>query len=97
MDGRDPETNGHKTIVDLLRRRSKRGQQETNTARIHGEMEETHETVVEPTQETKPEVGVQDDVEVKPAPPHRANSIENVKVKNVEEVKYPAHEEEQER
>ena len=61
-------------------------------------MEETQEAGLEPVQEaeTGDNIGVQYDKEVEPAPSHRTDFIENAKVKNVEEVQHPTHEEEKE-
>ena len=47
--------------------------------------------------ETSDNVWVQYDEKVGPASPHRAESVKNVDVKNVEGIQQPTHEEEQER
>ena len=88
MDNGDPETKGRQAIVDLPRRWSKRGRQDTNRARTTEGMEETQEAGLHPTQEveTGNNVRVQEVEEVELAPLHRADSVKIVKVKNVEEV-----------
>jgi hypothetical protein len=99
MNGGDPEIKQRQAIGELSTRRSKRLRQDTNVAEEQEEMEETQEVGHEPSQEAETVygVGAQEEEEVMPTPPHRTDSVNDVGVKNIEDVHQPTHEEEQEK
>ena len=82
MHSRDPETKRRQAIGEFPRRQAKGGIQDTNGAGKQEEIKETQEVGHKPPQEAEPvdSVVVQEEEEVVPALPYRADSVVNIEV-----------------
>jgi hypothetical protein len=99
MNGGDPETKRRQAIGNFPRRQAKRGHHDTNGARKQEEVGETHTVGHKPPHEAEPvDIGImQEEEDIGPALPYRADFVNNVEMKNIEEVQQPPHKVEHER